>query len=300
MTNAGSSFSGDATSVLASPAWLEAHLDDASVRVIDVRGQVRPPGSKPRYFAKRADYEAAHVPGAVFVDWTIDIVDPSDPVPMQIATPAAFEAKMSELGVGDDTLVVAYDDYDHIFAGRLAWALRYYGHDRVLLLDGGWGRWVAERRPTNADVPRPAPARFTARPRPELRRTAGEVMASLGRADVLLVDARAPEQYEGAVSVAGRGGHIPGARNVHYARLVDSQSGAFLAPDELRRVFADAGVDVANLPREVVVYCNGGVSCTVPLHALHMLGRSDVAVYDGSWNEWGPDESRPVRRGSQP
>jgi thiosulfate/3-mercaptopyruvate sulfurtransferase len=286
--------------VLVSPEWLAAHLGDGDVRVVDVRGKVLPPGNKPRYLAKRADYDAAHIPGAVFVDWTVDIIDPADPVPMQVASPEAFSRKMGELGVGDGTLVVAYDDYDHIFAGRFAWALRYYGHDAVRLLDGGWSRWIAEGRPTAADLPRPAPARFTPRPRPELRRSADEVMAALGREDVLLIDARAPDQYAGLVSAAGRGGHIPGARNVHYARLVDAQTGAFLAPAELARVFGEAGIDVARLPREVVVYCNGGVSCTVPLLALRLLGREEIAVYDGSWNEWGVDETRPVRTGGEP
>jgi thiosulfate/3-mercaptopyruvate sulfurtransferase len=283
-----------------SPDWVAERLGDENLRIVDVRGQVRPPGQKPRYFAKRNDYEEAHIPGAVFLDWTRDIVDPADPVPMQVASPDAFAAKMSELGIGDDTCVVAYDDYDHIFAGRFAWALRYYGHDAVRLLDGGWGRWRAENRPVGSDAARPRHARFTARPRSELRRTADQVMAVLERQDVLLLDARAPEQYAGQVSAAGRGGHIPGARNVHYARLVDPTTGTFLAADELRRVFADAGVDVANLPREVVVYCNGGVSCTVPLNALRVLGRDDVAVYDGSWNEWGIDVARPVRTGFEP
>jgi thiosulfate/3-mercaptopyruvate sulfurtransferase len=300
VTPAGRGPAGGAGDVLVSPDWLAAHLGDGDLRIVDVRGQVRPPGAKPRYFAKRSDYDAAHVPGAVFLDWTRDIIDPDDPVPMQIARPEAFAAKMSELGIGDDTCVVAYDDYDHIFAGRFAWALRYYGHDAVRLLDGGWVRWHAENRPTAADTPELKPARFTPRPRPGLRRTADEVMAALDRTDVLLVDARAPEQYAGRVTAAGRGGHIPGARNVHYARLVDPGTGAFLAADELRHVFAQAGVDVGNLPREVVVYCNGGVSCTVPLHALRILGRDDVAVYDGSWNEWGVDESRPVRTGLEP
>jgi len=285
---------------LVSPEWLRAHLGDDDIRVVDVRGKVLPPGSSPRYVAKRADYDAAHIPGAVFVDWTVDIVDRSDPVPVQVATPAAFATKMGELGIGDDTLVVAYDDYDHIFAGRLAWALRYYGHDAVRLLDGGFRRWVSEGGPVVSDAPLPPPARFSPKTRAELRRTADEVMAALGRDDVLFVDARPPDQYAGLVSAAGRGGHIPRARNVPYARLIDAQTGAFLPPDELARVFGEAGIDVRRLPREVVVYCNGGISCTVPLHALRILGRDDVAVYDGSWNEWGIDETRPITTGSKP
>jgi thiosulfate/3-mercaptopyruvate sulfurtransferase len=119
-------------------------------------------------------------------------------------------------------------------------------------------------------------------------------------ASVLLIDARPAEQYEGAVSAASRSGHIPGARNVPYATLIDPKTGGFLPTAELARAFAQAGVDTARLPREVVVYCNGGVTCTIPVAALRMLGREDVAVYDGSWNEWGNDPQRPIRAGREP
>jgi thiosulfate/3-mercaptopyruvate sulfurtransferase len=286
--------------VLVDTAWLAAHLEDASLCVVDVRGKVLPPGNDPRYRPKREDYDAGHVPGAVFVDWTRDIVDPDDPVPVQIAKPEAFATRMGELGIGDGTTVVAYDDYDHAFAGRLAWALRYYGHDDVCILDGGWTRWLAEGRPTSSQIPERRPATFTPRPRPDLRRTADEVARAIERGDTLLIDARAPEQYAGDVSPAARGGHIPGALNVPYPRLVDPMTGRFLPPPELTRVFAEAGVDVASLPERVIVYCNGGVTCTVPLAALRLLGRDDVAVYDGSWNEWGNDPSRPIRTGRSP
>jgi thiosulfate/3-mercaptopyruvate sulfurtransferase len=295
--------SGGPSPVSVSTDWLAEHGADPGVRVVDIRGKVLPPGSKPRYLAKRADYERSHIPAAVFVDWTVDIVDPDDPVPMQVARPSAFAAKMDELGIGDDTLVVAYDDYDHIFAGRFAWALRYYGHEAARVLDGGWARWTGEGRPTEVGVATPrAPLgpRFTSRERPELRRTADEVERSLGRSDAILIDARPPEQYEGTVTAASRAGHIPGAVNVPYTRLVDPTTGRFLAPGELGRVFREAGVDVSALPREVIVYCNGGVSCTVPLNALRLLGRDEVAVYDGSWNEWGDDASRPIKRGREP
>jgi thiosulfate/3-mercaptopyruvate sulfurtransferase len=286
-----------------STAWLEAHLGDVTagaIRVLDVRGKVLPPGNTPRYRPERDAYEAAHVPGASFVDWTRDIVDADDPVPVQIAQPEAFAAKMGELGVGDGTMVVAYDDYHHAFAGRLAWALRYYGHDAVAVLDGGWSRWMSEGRPTTTVVATPAPARFTPRTISPLRRTADDVARALGDANVLLIDARPTAQYEGAASAATRAGHIPGARSVPYATLVDTETGRFRSREELARAFADAGVDVTHLPREVVVYCNGGVTCTVPLVALRLLGRDDVAVYDGSWNEWGNDPARPIHAGRTP
>jgi thiosulfate/3-mercaptopyruvate sulfurtransferase len=283
-----------------STEWLAQHLGDEGLRVVDIRGKVLPPGASPRYVPKRDEYDRGHLPGAVFVDWTRDIVDLNDPIPAQLAGPDAFAAKMGELGIGDGTLVVVYDDYDHAFAGRLAWALRYYGHDAVRVLDGGFARWVAEGRPTATDLPAPPKSAFTPRARPGLRRTSDDVARSLGAPGVLLLDARAPAQYEGSVTVAARGGHIPGARNVHYAKLVDATTGRFLPREELRQVFARAGVDVDALPSEVVVYCNGGVTCTVPLVALQLLGRDDVAVFDGSWNEWGNDPSRPAVTGPKP
>jgi thiosulfate/3-mercaptopyruvate sulfurtransferase len=283
-----------------SAEWLAQNLDAPDLCVVDIRGKVLPPGNEPRYRAKREDYDAGHVPGAVFVDWTRDIVDLEDPIPVQIAAPEVFAAKMGALGIGDDTTVVAYDDHDHVFAGRLAWALRYYGHDAVSILDGGWTGWVAGGHPTSRTVPRRALATFHPRPRPALRRMADDVARALGDGQVLLLDARPADQYAGSVSAARRAGHIPGARNVPHARLVDATTGRFLPPAELARAFADAGIDVASLPREVVVYCNGGVSCTVPLTALRILGRDDVAVYDGSWNDWGNDATRPVRAGEAP
>jgi thiosulfate/3-mercaptopyruvate sulfurtransferase len=286
--------------VVVSTEWLSAHLQERDVRVVDVRGKVLPPGSSPRYLPKRAEYQVGHIPGAVFVDWTRDIVDLDDPVPVQIARPDAFASALGALGVGDGTAVVAYDDYDHAFAGRLAWALRYYGHDAVRVLEGGWTRWLEEGRPTTPDTPSRQPARLTARARPELRRTADQVERSLLDPEVLLIDARPPDQYAGTVSAAARSGHIPGARNVPYARLVDPSSGRFLPESELARVFSEAGIDVAKLPREVVVYCNGGVTCSVPLSALRLLGREQVALFDGSWNEWGNDARRPVRSGPTP
>jgi len=290
-----------AMEVTASTEWLASNLGAPNIRVVDIRGVVRPPGSHPRYAPKRDAYDEGHIPGAVFVDWTRDIVDLKDPVPVQIAGAEEFAAKMGEVGVGDDTLVIAYDDHHHVFSGRLAWALRYYGHDAVRVLDGGWNRWISEGRPTEAGHHHVDFAtRFTPRIRPWLRRTADDVMRSLGSQDLVLVDARAPEQFVGAVSAASRAGHIPFARNVPYTTLVDARTGMFLPRGGLAQAFAAAGIDVSRLPREIVVYCNGGVSCTVALNALRMLGRDDVAVYDGSWNEWGNDPSRPIKTGPEP
>jgi thiosulfate/3-mercaptopyruvate sulfurtransferase len=296
-------------SPLVTTEWLAAHLSsqrasqEASndLRIVDIRGKVLPAGTVgKRYFAKREDYDAAHIPGAVFVDWTSDIVDPDDAVPSQIASPDRFAALMLALGIGDDTAVVAYDDYNTIFASRFAWALRYYGHDAVRVLDGGFARWTSEKRAVDDGVPHPPPALFTPRSQAKLRRVAEQVLAKLGDPEVLLIDARPPAQYVGTASAAKRAGHIPGARNVPYTSLVDQETGKLLARDELAKVLASAGIDVAKLPREIVCYCNGGITATVPVTALRLFGRDDVAVYDGSWNEWGNDDARPIVSGEKP
>lgn len=290
---------------LVSVEWLARRLEDTAtsqgrdpaLRVVDVRGQVLPPTAPPpRYLPKVADYAAGHLPGAVFVDWTRDIVDLADPVPVQVAGPSAFAAQMGRLGVGDETLVVAYDDYSHVFAGRLAWALRYYGHDEVRILEGGLHAWKAAGLPLVTEVPSPAPAVFHGghpSPRLALRRTADEVVAAIGRGAFLL-DARSAAQFEGKTSAAKRAGHIPTARNVPYPTLLQGPEGAFKSDAELRQAFASVGLDVDAPPKEVIVYCNGGVSATVPLTALQKLGVEGVALYDGSWNEWGADASRPI------
>jgi thiosulfate/3-mercaptopyruvate sulfurtransferase len=168
-------------------AWLQASLDTASVRVLDVRG--RHPSSQLPH-AKRAEYAAAHIPGAVFVDWEHDFVDAEDPVPVQIAGTEAFGRRAGELGVSDEDLVVTYDDYYGIFAARVAWAFRYYGVE-ARVLDGGWTTWRDEGRPISHEGVEVPPQRFTARPRTRLRRTLAEVQEAQSRG-AALVDARPP------------------------------------------------------------------------------------------------------------
>lgn len=274
--------------MLVTPEWLEAHLNDPAVRVVDIRGYVvtRPlePGvEEADYKGAPQEYEAGHIPGAVYVDWTRDIVDLDDPVKAQIAGPEAFADAMAIRGIGADTHVVAVDHVGGQYATRLWWALAYYGHDRVSVLQGGWNRWVEEGRPTTAEVPTPPRATFTPRVRPELRLTADQLAARLGEPGMQLVDARDGGQYTASRRRGPRGGHIPGAVNIPRERFF-AEGGGFLPIDELKALAERERIDPA---RPVVAYCNGGVAATVVLFNLARLGYTNLANYDGSWNEWG-------------
>src|SRR5215216_933038 len=162
---------------LVSTDWLAQHLDDLSLRIVDIRGYVKKRDlgngrQEAEYLAARDEYDEAHIPGAVYVDWTHDITDLDTPVPVQIAPSGRFAALIGSLGIGENTRVAVYDHAGGQFATRLWWALTYYGHDRVSVLDGGWRKWVAEGGPTTPEVPEPRPATFTPRPRPRWRKQA--------------------------------------------------------------------------------------------------------------------------------
>ena len=197
-----------------------------------------------------------------------EITDPADPRHAQIAPPERYAAVMRRIGVGDDTFVVAYDDANGMFAARLWWSLNYYGHTNVAVLDGGWNKWIAEGRPTTADIPHDRAVGVQAKPNPAIFRTGAQVLERID-GDQQLIDVRSPEEFAGKASRAKRGGHIPGAVNLPRALLL-AADGTMLAPDALRRRFASAGISENS--SDVVFYCNGGVSASYGLLALRAAG----------------------------
>ncbi len=271
--------------------WLQEHLDDPRVRVLDVRGR-HPSSALPH--AKHAEYAAAHLPGAVFVDWEHDFVDADYPVPVQIAAADAFAARAAELGVSDQDLIVTYDDYYGIFAARVAWAFRYHGAESRVL-DGGWTTWEDEGRPISTETVKPERRQFVARPRPKLRRTLADVEEA-GHRGAELVDARPRHLFLGEEGVANTG-HIPGSRCLPYQELVDGATGLWAAPEAVKRLARDAGIDPDRPPRELIATCGSGVSATVVLFALERIGIHADGVYDGSFNEWSAAHA-PVEYGS--
>ena len=271
--------------------WLQRHLEHPGVRILDVRGR-HPSSALPH--AKREEYTAEHVPGAALVDWEQDFVDTSDPVPAQVARAEAFAERAGELGVGDGDLVVTYDDYYGIFAARVAWAFRYYGAESKVL-DGGWSTWKEERRPVGDGVETSERRRFTARPRPRLRRTLADVEAARAEG-ATLVDARPRHLFVGERGVPNTG-HIPGSRSLPYQELVDGATGLWAAPAAVARLARDAGIDPDRPPRQLIATCGSGISATVALLALERIGVHADGVYDGSFNEWSADSTRRVEFG---
>jgi thiosulfate/3-mercaptopyruvate sulfurtransferase len=281
--------------------WLAEHLDDPDIRIVDIRGYVKKKEvgngrQEAEYLAAREEYDEAHIPGAVYVDWTRDITDPADPVPAQVAPPGRFAKLMSSLGIDEAARVVVYDHAGGQFATRLWWALTYYGHDRVSVLDGGWKKWISENLPTTAEAPAPDATTFTPRLRAGWRVGAEEVHLASRKGDALILDARDEGQYTGKiVRGRGRGGRIPNARHLHADTLMDPKRETLRPVEDLAEKLRQAGVP-ENKDQPIVAYCNGGVAATVPLFALHQLGYKNLANYDGSWNEWGMREDLPADR----
>jgi thiosulfate/3-mercaptopyruvate sulfurtransferase len=285
---------------LVETSWLAEHLDDPQVRIVDMRGYVRTVPRKgveghqdATYTGARDEYEREHIPGALYIDWTQDIVDLEDDVEAQIAPPEQFAEVMGRLGIGDQHLVVAYDTHPASqFATRLWWALNYYGHKQVVVLNGGLPKWLREQRPLESTIPTYPPAKFTALVQPELRATAEDVLALLGQQEVKIIDARDNGQYTGKIARGeGRCGHIPGAMNLPREELIDPKTGIFRSNEQLQRSFATMNVSP---DQHVIAYCNGGVAATTVLFSLAMLGYPQLTNYDGSWNEWGERRDLPV------
>ncbi|MBI4887053.1 MAG: sulfurtransferase [Acidobacteria bacterium] len=275
---------------LVSTDQLVDHLD-GSWAIVDCRYDLR------NESWGREQYLAGHIPGAVYASLSRDLSAPPagangrHPLPC----PEDLEATFGRLGISTGTQVVIYDQDAGIYASRLWWMLRYMGHDAAAVLDGGWAKWVAQGRPARSGEDHRAAAAFTGRRRKERRLMVDEVASALGSPSVLLVDARAPERYEGRSEPLDRvPGHIPGAVNHFYKRNVTEQ-GVMLPVDQLRRQFAETLGE--RPPDQVVMYCGSGVTACHNLLAMEHAGLPGAKLYAGSWSEWAADPKRPIETG---
>lgn len=266
---------------LVSTAWLADRLGTPGLVVLDatfVPVQPDPPRDE------AAEYAAAHIPGARFLDLRALSTGQATSLP----SADKLAARLGELGLTDDAQVVLYDNSPHHTAARGWWLLRRFARALpVAILDGGLGKWQAERRPVEQGECVAMPTRFAADPDLAAVRTKAMILAGDG---AQLVDARSPARFDGS-EADPRGlpsGHIPGSTNLHYARFFRAD-GTWRPPEELGRLFADAGVD---LDRPVTTTCGSGITAAIPAFALHLLGR-DAALYDGSWTEWAADPQTP-------
>jgi thiosulfate/3-mercaptopyruvate sulfurtransferase len=212
---------------------------------------------------------------------------------MTAASPQRFASLMGRLGIGDEHLVIAYDDDGNHIAARLWWLLNYYGHPAARLLDGGYPKWVAEGRPVTAEMPRHGAATFTPRVRPEWRVAATEVRRVIGDPRVRLVDNRGPRDFRGEVGRGERMGRIPGAVNIPISSFWEGPHKTWKPEAALRAIHEAAGVTP---DKRVITYCNAGVSASVGLLALKLLGYPSAANYAGSWYDWERDPDNPAER----
>lgn len=252
------------------------------IRIVDLRGD-----------GPRGDvaYRAGHISGAVYVV-ARDLDDAGANAQGVPISPDKAGALFGRLGIDGDTTVIAYDDAGSVLAARLFFVLEYYGHTKTRLLNGGLRKWQREGRALTTEIPTVEPRRFEPRARRDLIATAEEVHASLGKEEVCLIDARSPEEYGGRDVRAKRGGHIPGAGNVDWIATLNPDH-TFKSAEALRAMFEAAGV---RPDRQIITYCQSGMRSAHGYFVLRLLGYAKVKNYDGSWNEWGNDPTRPVAR----
>jgi len=276
-----------ASDVLVSTDWVQEHLDDPSIRIVEVD-------------ENPALYADAHIPGAIGLDWRTDL---QDQVRRDFLDAEAFGELFGSRGISNDHTVVLYGDRNNWFAAYTYWYLKYYGHEAVKLVNGPREKWLSEGRPTSTEIPSYEPTTFATKPgNPEIRALRDEVFGALDSGKKL-VDVRSPQEFSGElIAMAGyeqegaqRGGHIPGAASVPWAQAVQ-EDGTFKSREALEELYGGKGV--LDAPEGIIAYCRIGERSAHTWFVLHeLLGQQDVKNYDGSWTEWGNLVNVPIEKG---
>ncbi|MFD2741028.1 3-mercaptopyruvate sulfurtransferase [Sulfitobacter aestuarii] len=280
----------DDPKTLVSTDWLAQHLKDPDLRLLDASWYLPDAGRD-----ARAEYDEAHIAGARFFDIE-EISDARSDLPHMAPPVEKFMSRLRAMGVGDGHQVVVYDGDGLLSAARVWWLFRLMGQENVAVLDGGFPKWQAEGRPTEDMPPMPRDRHMTVRFQNQLVRDVTQVAHASKLGDPQIVDARSPARFRGDAPEPREGlraGHIPGARNVPYATLLNEDK-TMKTPEETRAVFEAAGID---LERPVITSCGSGVTAAILALALERLGHTQWSLYDGSWAEWGMFPTVPVATG---
>ena len=275
---------------LVSTDWLADHLQAPDVRVVDATLSL--PNED---WDARARFEESHIPGAVFFDID-EIADSGSGLPHMLPPAEKFSSRVRRLGLGDGTRIVVYDQQGLRSAARVWWSFRVFGHDDVAVLDGGLPKWRAEGRALEDGPARPAERHFSARMNTLMVRDKEQILANIASQREQLLDARSRGRFQGTeteIWPGRRGGHVPGSLNLPFNELL-TEDGVLQPPEALRSRFEAAGIDMT---RPVITTCGSGITAAVLALGLHLAGHKEVAVYDGSWAEWGQPGDTPVEVG---
>ncbi len=277
---------------LVSTSWLEEELGASDLRIVDASFFLPADGRD-----ARAEFEAAHIPGALFLD-IATLSDDANPVPGMLPPDFKFASRMQTLGIGDGDRIVVYDNSPHHSSARAWWMFRSFGVKEVAILDGGFTKWQAESREAEAGSVAQGRAHFIAQQQGTSLADKAFVRSVLGDTRYQIVDARGPSRFAGEEPEPRPGvipGHIPGSLNLPQGRLFNPDN-SWKRGDALRSAFAEAGVD---LEKPMITTCGSGVTAAVLLFGAHLLGKTDVKLYDGSWAEWGADPETPKAKGRE-
>ncbi|QHJ72171.1 sulfurtransferase [Planococcus halotolerans] len=280
--------------LIVSTDWLGERLEDPKLRIVDATVFMKFPegGGPPNVESGKTSYEQGHIPGAIYADLVGELSDKDSDLPFTVPSREAFVKKLTELGIGDDTYTVIYDQNALVgesvaasyWASRLAWQMRYEGYDNVAILEGGLQKWQAEGRELSTEQPSYPAASFSGKRRTEMLATKEDVRKAMDDEHTVLLNSLSPEEFQAA--------HIPSSTNVFFGAHADEETKALYNEDQVRASFEGTGA--LDPDKKVITYCGGGIAATWNALLLNNLGQQNVAVYDGSMNEWASDPSCPI------